>query len=54
MRRIVLPGYGTATTFTPAEDSTVTVFSCGQLIPIRLKAGQVTHIEFLNSMELVA
>lgn len=54
MRRIVLPGFGTATTFSPSEDSTVTVFANGRLIPVSLKAGQVTHIEFLNSMELAA
>lgn len=54
MRRIVLPGYGTATTFSPKEDSVVTVYANGKLIPVNLKAGQVTHIEFLNSMELAA
>lgn len=54
MRRIVLPGYGTATTFSPSEDSVINVFANGNLIPISLKAGQVTHVEFLNSMELAA
>jgi hypothetical protein len=54
MRRIVLPGYGTATTFSPVEDTTVTVLANGKLIPVHLKAGQVTHVEFINSMELAA
>ena len=54
MRRIVLPGHGTATTFSPSEDTTVTVMANGKLIPIRLTAGQITHIEFLGSMPLGA
>lgn len=54
MRRIVLPGYGTATTFSPSEDSIVTVLANGKLIPVSLRAGQITHVEFLNSMELAA
>lgn len=54
MRRIVLPGHGTATTFSPVEDTTVHVMANGKLIPIKLTAGQITHVEFLNSMELAA
>lgn len=54
MRRIVLPGYGTATTFSPTEDSTITIDTGNRHIPITLKAGQVTRIEFLNSMQVAA
>lgn len=54
MRRIVLPGFGTATTFTPKEDSVVTVLTNGRRIPINLKAGVVTRIEFLGSVASAA
>lgn len=54
MRRVVLPGHGTATTFRPETDSTVTVLTNGRRIPIHLKAGEPTRVEFLNSMELAA
>lgn len=54
MRRIVLPGFGTATTFNPKVDSIVTVLTAGRRIPIKLKAGQRTRVEFINSMGAAA
>jgi hypothetical protein len=54
MKRIVLPGHGTATTFTPTRDSVVTVLTNGQRIPIALKANQPTRVEFLGSLAVAA
>lgn len=50
MKRIVLPGHGTATTFTPTRDSVVTVLTNGRRISLALKANQPTRVEFLGSL----
>lgn len=50
MKRIVLPGYGTSTTLTVREDSTIGVLSNGRLLKIALKANVPTRIEFLQSL----
>lgn len=52
MKRIVLPGSGTPTTFRSAEDSTVGVLANGRLVTVALKANVPTRIEFLNSLDL--
>lgn len=49
MKRIILPGHGTPTTFTVAEDSTVGILANGKLIDVKLKTG-TTRIEFINSV----
>ena len=50
MKRIVLPGFGTPVTFTPREDSAITVRAAGKFITLQLKANTSTRIEFVNSM----
>lgn len=50
MKRIVLPGAGTATTFKVAEDSTIGVLANGRLVTVALKANVPTRIEFVNSL----
>ena len=50
MKRIVLPGHGTATTFPVKEDSVIDVFPNGRMIPVSLKANVPTRIEFVNSL----
>lgn len=49
MKRIVLPGHGTPTIFTVAEDSTIGILANGKLLDIKLKAGS-TRIEFVNNL----
>lgn len=53
MKRIVLPGTGTPTTFCVVEDSTVGVRAGGRLLTIHLKAHQPTRIEFAGSLERI-
>lgn len=53
MKRIVLPGTGTPTTFCVAEDSTVGVRTGGRLLTVLLKAHEPTRIEFAGSLERV-
>lgn len=50
MKRIVLPGHGTPTTFTVAEDSTIGVLAGGRIFNVALKAGVPTRIEFASSL----
>ena len=50
MKRIVLPGSGTPTTFTVAEDSTIGVLADGKLVTVALKANVPTRIVFVNSI----
>jgi len=50
LKRIVLPGHGTPTTFTPKEDSVVGIFTNGRMIEVSLKANIPTRIEFVNSL----
>lgn len=50
-RRIVLPGFGTPTTFTPEVDSVVTVFTSGNRITLKLRANERTRIEFLSGIQ---
>lgn len=50
MKRIVLPGTGTPTILTVSEDSTVDVLAGGRLIPVALKAGIPTRVEFVESL----
>lgn len=52
MKRIVLPGHGTPTTFKVAEDSTIGVLANGRLITVALKANVPTRIEFVNSLSM--
>jgi hypothetical protein len=49
MKRIVLPGTGTPTVLTVAEDSTVDVLAGGRLITVSLTANVPTRIEYVNS-----
>lgn len=50
MKRVILPGFGTPTTFTVPEDSSIRVLASGKLIPIQLKANQPTRVEFAGSL----
>lgn len=54
MKRIVLPGHGTPTTFTVAEDSTIAVFTNGRLVNVDIEANVPTRIEFVGSLSLAA
>jgi hypothetical protein len=53
MKRIVLPGFGSATTFTVVEDTELTVMANGKLIPLVLRPG-TTRVEFLGSIGTTA
>lgn len=54
MKTIVLPGQGTPQVLTVKEDATVTILALGRLIPVSLKAGVPTRIEFINSLAPIA
>jgi len=54
LRRIVLPGFGTPTTFTVKEDSNLGVLVNGKMVTVNLKANQPTRIEFLKSLNAAA
>lgn len=52
MKRIVLPGHGTPTTFNSKSDSKVTVLTNGRRIKVALKANVPTRVEFLGSLSV--
>ena len=50
LKRIVLPGHGTPTTFTSKVDSQVTVLASGRMITVDLQANVPTRVEFVKSL----
>jgi hypothetical protein len=54
MRTVILPGQGHPTTFTTKESTQITVLTGGKFITVPLPAGQVTRIEFIDSLRVAA
>lgn len=53
MKRIILPGTGSPTTFCMEQDSTIGVRAGGKMITLKLKANEPTRVEFAQSLHVM-